>query len=206
MRRLFASKKQEPPAPTLGQASERLGQRSAQLEKEIVDINGKLQVLAQQMRLPQNRARVPFIKTQIMNHIKRRKLLETELQRIEGARFNVDNLAFRQEQIQTDIQITQGLAAGTKVLKQQMKKVNVDGVDDVMMNMDDLIADANDIGDILSTQVGTSGIDDAELEDELGGLLAGDEALTPSAAAHQTYASGSGAQANPGLPAFYTNH
>jgi charged multivesicular body protein 5 len=177
MRRLFGKKKQEPPAPTLDQTSERLGLRSAAMDKEVADLNAKLRTLAAEAKLPQNRTRVPLLRTQMQNLLKRRSLIQQNQQRLEGARFNIDNIAFQQEQIQTNIQVAGEMAAGAKLMKKQMKKINIDGVDDTMMDMDDLMADANEIGDILSTAVGTDYLDEGECDAELDALLEADDAV-----------------------------
>ena len=57
-----------------------------------------------------------------------------------------------------------------KVMKNQMKKINIDGVEDVVMDMEDMMEDCNEISDILGGQIGTEVYDEGELEAELDAM------------------------------------
>jgi charged multivesicular body protein 5 len=170
MRRLFGKKKEEPPLPTLEETAERMGSRDQHMDREIAELNLKIQNLAAESKLPQNRARAPYLRNQALNLLKRKKMLEMNQNRLMGQRMNLENIAYQQEAIQTNIQVAQQLTAGVKVMKNQMKKISIDGVDETMMDMEDLMADANEISDILGGQLGADQIDDAELEAEFEAL------------------------------------
>lgn len=169
MNRLFGRKKQAPQGPTLQETSEMLGQRSSNLDKEINEINVKLAKISRDLKNPANRARQPTLKNQAMQLLKRRKMLEQQQNRLEGQRFNLDQVAFTQDQIAVTIQTANQMKATNQVMKKQMKQINVEGVEDVMFDMEDMLEDANEVSDILAQGVGGQ-YDDADLEAELEGL------------------------------------
>jgi charged multivesicular body protein 5 len=183
MRRLFGRSKAAAPPPTLEQTAERLGNRGAHIEQELNEINAKLQRITQEMQ--KNRAQAPRLKQQARLLLQRRNTLQTQLNQIEGQRFNLDNLAYQQEQVQTNIDAVTCMKATTGVLKTQLQRISIDEVDDVMCDMEDLVADANEISNILATGNGMEDIDDAELEAELDALQTDYVGTEPALAAPQ---------------------
>jgi charged multivesicular body protein 5 len=148
------------------QSAERLGNRSGQIDKQIQELNQKIQRCLQEAKLPQNRGRAQQLRNQAASYLKRRKLLEQQQARVEGQRFNLDQLAYQQEQVQTNIDTVNAMKATTAVLKKQMKQISIEGVDDLMMDMEDMVADANEISDLLAGGIGGE-IDEGELTAEL---------------------------------------
>lgn len=179
MRRLFGKKKEEAPPPSLSETSERLGSRSQKLEQDLADVNKKIQEKAKELKLPANRGRQPAIKRQIMTLIKRRKTLEAQLGRVDQQRFNVEQIAFNQEQIQANIDTVNAMKANAAVMQKQMKDITIEGVEDAMFDMDEIMADANEISDILAGSLGEN-FDEDELEGEFAALEAelGDEGVS----------------------------
>ena len=61
-----------------------------------------------------------------------------------------------------------------QVLKTEQARVTLDDLEDLQDDMEDLLADAGEVGEIMSrdfsTVAGLDGVDDAELEAELAGL------------------------------------
>jgi Snf7 len=57
-----------------------------------------------------------------------------------------------------------------KVMGQQLKHINPDAIADAQEDMRDIIADTQEMTEILGQDFGVDGIDDAELEAELEGL------------------------------------
>lgn len=169
MKRFFGRKVAAPPAPTLAETSERLNNRSIQMDRQITELNRKIQALAAEMKKPQNKGRIPQLKRQAMDLIKRRKVLESQQGRIDGQRFNVDQMSFQQEQIQTNIDTVNCMKATNETLKKQMTKISIEGVDDVMMDMEDMMDEVNEISNILGGQIG-EGFDEGELDAEFEAL------------------------------------
>lgn len=169
MNRLFGRKKQVEQGPTLQETSNMLGDRSSNLDKQINELNVKIAKISRDLKNPANRARQATLKNQAMQLLKRRKMLEQQQFRLEGQRFNLDQAAFTQDQIQVTIQTVNQMKMSNQVMKKQMKQISVEGVDDVMFDMEEMLEDANEVSDLLAQGVGNQ-IDDAELEAELEGL------------------------------------
>jgi charged multivesicular body protein 5 len=150
--------------------SERLGNRSAQLEKQINDLNRQIRQIGGEIKLPQNRGRVPALQQRAVGLLKRRKQLEAQQSRVEGHRFNVDMIAMQHEQTQTNIDTLAAIRAAHQALKQQMKQITIEGCDDVVNDMQDIVADANAISDILSGSIGGEYVDDGDLGAEFEAL------------------------------------
>ena len=173
MNRLFGKKKKQvPQGPSLDETSAKLGEKSDNLETQINNLNVKIQEIGKQMRQPQNKSRLPSLKRKAADLIKRRKALENMQSRVDGQRFNIDNMAFQQTQIQTNIDTVNAMKQSNQVMREQMKNINVDDVDDLALDMEDLMAESNEITDILAAPVGQD-IDEGELEGELEGLMDG---------------------------------
>lgn len=87
---------------------------------------------------------------------------------------NVSNLNFNMEQVKNASGAIQDAKASSrllvdqsKALRQEMKGVNLDRVDDTQDDLEDVLQDADDIGEILGRSYNTENIDDEELEAEL---------------------------------------
>lgn len=144
------------------------------MDRQIGELNRKIQVLAAEMKKPQNKGRLPQLKRQAMQLIKRRKVLESQQGRVDSQRFNVDQMSFQQEQIQTNLDTVNCMKSTNETLKKQMKKISIEGVDDLMFDMEDMMDEINEISDILGGQIGQD-IDDGELEAEFEALAFYDE-------------------------------
>ena len=174
MRRLFGKKKEAPQGPTLQETSENLGAKSSHMDKEINEINVKLAKITKDMKNPANKGRQAALKRQAMMLIKRRKMLESHQSTLEGQRFNLDQVAFTQDQIQTTIQTANTMKTTTQTMKKQMKQISIEGVEDTMFDMEDMLEDANEISGLLAGGIGEQ-YDEGELEAELDGLLDGED-------------------------------
>lgn len=172
MRRIFGKKQQAPPAPSLGETAQRLEGKSAHIEKEISDLNVKIAQLSKEMKIPGNKGRVPQLKRQALQYLKRRKLLEGQLAKVEGQRYNVDQLAFDQDQIQTNIDSFNAIKATNDQLKHTLKasKISIEGVDDAILDYEDVRDECNEISDLLSGNLGGEYIDEDELEAEFNAM------------------------------------
>lgn len=171
MRRLFGKKKETPPPPTLGETSEKLAGRSSKLEQEQAELNKKINALVIEMKKPENKGRQATLKKQCFNLIKRRKLIESQMNLIEGQRFNLDVLAMNQETIQTNIDAVNAMKANVKQMQVQMKDISIEGVDDTMLDMEDMVAECNEISDALAGNI-TADYDEDELNAEFEAMTA----------------------------------
>ncbi|KAH0790968.1 Charged multivesicular body protein 5 [Histomonas meleagridis] len=174
MRRLFGRKKEVPQGPSLQETSEQLGAKSSHMDKEINEINVKLAKITRDMKNPANKGRQAALKRQAMMLLKRRKMLEAHQNTLEGQRFNLDQISFTQDQIQTTIQTANTMKSTAQTMKKQMKQISIEGVEDTMFDMEDMLEDANEISGLLAGGIGEQ-YDEGDLEAELDGLMEGDD-------------------------------
>jgi len=85
--------------------------------------------------------------------------------------FGLEQMQFTTEQMQTNMETVKAMKSAQKTLKKQYKKMDVDKVERMQDNMFDLMADAEELQDILSRTYDVQDeMDDDELLAELDGL------------------------------------
>merc|ERR1719313_420137 len=132
-------------------------------------------------------------KAMAMQVMKRKKMYEQQRMQLMGTQFNVDSLAFAQEQVEVTAMSVEAMKAGHEQLKGAYAKMNIGDIEKLMDDMADLNDDAQDIQDAIGTAFAVpDGFNEADCEAEFAALeeemkmeqLAG---LNPSAAAAPSY-------------------
>ncbi|KAF4671664.1 Proteasome subunit beta type-3 [Perkinsus olseni] len=173
MNRIFGvgKKKEAPPAPTgpsLAETSEHLDSRVELLDKKIKQCDEELIKYKQQMA---TRSGAAGAKQRALAVLKRKKMYEAQRDQMMNTQFNVDQAAFTQEQIQTNINVVESIKVANHAMKSQMNELNIDHVEDVVDDMADLMMDQDEINDILGRSYNLpEGCDDASLEAEFSML------------------------------------
>mmetsp|Transcript_38991 Transcript_38991/g.70395 ORF Transcript_38991/g.70395 Transcript_38991/m.70395 type:complete len:220 (+) Transcript_38991:57-716(+) len=207
MRRLFGwGKEEEAPKkdaqPTLQQAADRIDQQVQALEEKIAKSDEEIR------QLVAKGSTNPTAKARAMQAMKRKKMYEQNRDQLLGQQFNVENLAFQQEQAEVTAMAVQAMSAGTEQLKEQQKNVNINTVDKLTEDLADVQDEMKAINEALAqSSVVPDGADQetldeeyARLEEEMAAmaLAGGTPAATPAAAAVPAgYASASTAPSAP---------
>ncbi|EER11091.1 proteasome subunit beta type 3, putative [Perkinsus marinus ATCC 50983] len=170
MNRIFGvgkKKVEAPPAPTgpsLAETSEHLDSRVTLLDKKIKQCDEDLIKYKQQMA---TRSGAVGAKQRALAVLKRKKMYEAQRDQMMNTQFNVDQAAFTQEQIQTNINVVESMKVANSAMKSQMNDFNIDHVEDVVDDMADIMMDQEEINDILGRSYNLpEGCDDAALEAE----------------------------------------
>jgi len=108
-------------------------------------------------------------KTSAMTCLKRKKQYEVQAQRLEQQILNNEQMKLTLENAATDIETLKSQQEATKAMKQIFKETGgIDKVEDIMEDIQETMATANELGDALAQDLGTGQvIDEGELEDEL---------------------------------------
>ncbi|KAF4676379.1 Proteasome subunit beta type-3 [Perkinsus chesapeaki] len=173
MNRIFGvgKKKEAPPAPTgpsLAETSEHLDSRTSLLDKKIKQCDEELIKYKQQMA---TRSGAAGAKQRALAVLKRKKMYEAQRDQLMNTQFNVDQAAFTQEQMQTNINVVESMKVANHAMKAQMNQFNIDHVEDVVDDMADLMMDQDEINDILGRNYNLpEGCDDVSLEVEFSML------------------------------------
>ncbi len=157
------------PVPTLGETSSNLGSRGNVLEGKIKKCNEELKPVLEQLKKASKHSK-KTVQGRALNIIKRRKMYEKQLGVLQNQQFNVDQVAFNSESIQSNINMFAAMKEATDAQKVQMEKINYNDLEDMYDNMADMMADQEEINDMMARDFGVDEIDEDEMLEELNEL------------------------------------
>ena len=166
-----SNKKEEAPkepVPTLGETSQNLGSRAGVIEAKIKKCNEELKPVLDQLKRA-SKASKKSVQNKALNIIRRRKMYEKQLHVLQNQQFNVDQVQFTSESIQSNISMFQAMSSATKAQQAEMAKIDYNDLEDMYDNMADMMADQEEINDMLTRDFGVE-IDEDEMLDELNEL------------------------------------
>ncbi|EMR09892.1 hypothetical protein PNEG_01653 [Pneumocystis murina B123] len=103
-----------------------------------------------------------------MQALKRKKLLENEINKLMGIRMNLEQTLFTLENANINYEITKAMKQSTAAMKQISKGITPDKVDSIMDNIREQIDHHNEIGELIARPIGMSEtFDENELNQEL---------------------------------------
>eukprot|EP00455_Lapot_gusevi_P017719 TRINITY_DN19545_c0_g1_i2.p1 TRINITY_DN19545_c0_g1~~TRINITY_DN19545_c0_g1_i2.p1 ORF type:complete len:235 (-),score=92.54 TRINITY_DN19545_c0_g1_i2:51-755(-) len=101
--------------------------------------------------------------------LKRKKMLEKEIDQIFGKKVNVETQIMALEGAASNKEILTAMRQGTEALKASMREVNIDNVDNVMEDITEAISLADEVGEAMAQPIGPV-MDETDLERELAEL------------------------------------
>ena len=101
--------------------------------------------------------------------LRRRKMYDAQLGNVMNQQFNIDQVKFTSESIQDTINVYGALKEATEVQKQEMKKLDIDKLEDMQDDLADLMADQEEIQEVMARSYNVE-YDESELMDELNEL------------------------------------
>lgn len=169
MRRLFGTAKEEAPkapAPTLSDTTSRIDSRVQALDEKISKCDEDLR-----RYMAPGRAG-PANKQLALQTMKRKKMYEQQRDQIMGTQFNVESLAFAQEQAEITAMSVEAMKAGHADLKQRYAAMGGAGdVERLMDDLADLQGDMSEINEALATSYSVpEGFDEADCDAEFAAL------------------------------------
>ena len=81
--------------------------------------------------------------------LKRRKMYEAQLNTLQNQQFNVDQMAFNSESIQSNIDMFAAMKDATAAQQEQMKKINYNDLEDLYENMAEMMEDQEEINEMM---------------------------------------------------------
>ena len=97
-------------------------------------------------------------------------MYENQHSMIQNQQFNVDQMAFASESIQSNINMFDAMKSATEAQTEQMKKINFNDLEDLYDNMADMMADQEEINEMMERDFGVGEINEDDLMDELNDL------------------------------------
>ena len=101
--------------------------------------------------------------------LRRRKMYDAQLNNVMNQQFNIDQVAFTSETIASTIDTMAALKQATVVQQQEMKKLDMNQLEDLFDDLADMMADQEEIQEVMSRSYQVD-YDESELMDELAEL------------------------------------
>lgn len=172
-----SSKKAPAPAPAQRQAApqkpvdtydtiQTLKKSSDDLDKRIQNYQKKIE---QQQKIAKQKI-AKKDKQGAMMCLKRKKMYENEITKIEGIQVTLETQMMSLESAQTNATAYQAISIGTKSIAAVNQSINVENVETTIEDLQEQMDDANEVSNALSQGIDT-GLDEGDLEDEFAELM-----------------------------------
>lgn len=170
MNRIFGTKKNTGPAPTLADASGKVDGRVKALDDKIKGLDQELIKYRDALKKAKGPA-AASIKKRAMDTLKRKKMYEAQRDQLAGQQFNIDQTSFTIESIRDTQTTVAAMKDASKQMKTEFKKMNLNDIEDTVDDLADYMEDMNEVNEMLgrSYAVGDE-IDEADLDAELACL------------------------------------
>ncbi|KAK9388949.1 Snf7-domain-containing protein [Lipomyces mesembrius] len=147
-------------------------------KKAIIALRAQLEMLAKKEKYTEQkiaeqeavaRKNVNTNKLIAKNALKRKKMFESELERVQGQIATLESQSNAIESANINFETMKVMQSGAKAMKQIHGNMNIDKVDATMDEIREQVALSDEIGEAISRPLGES-VDEDELEDELEAL------------------------------------
>jgi len=170
MMNLFGRAKESKPAPTSEEAISKMEktlkmieQRQAYLQHQI----GQEEIKARKFAKEKN-------KREAMLCLKKKKICQSQITSLDNSILTLTNQKAMLENHNLTLQIFDSMRVGAQAMKAETKKIgDVSGVEDVIAEVEECIADAQEINDVIGQPIQGFNMvgDEDELEDEFNNLM-----------------------------------
>jgi len=173
MKRFFGTKDKQP-AVSLDEATKNmdvrvnsLDEKIKKLDQELFDLKGKMQ------KTRPGTSTHNMLKQKALKVLKQKKMYEQQRDTMANQQFNMEQTNFGIQSVKDSLTTVNAMKSANVSLKQELKKIDIDDVENMQDDLSDLLQDNNEIQEALGRSYGVGEVDETELEDELAAL--GDE-------------------------------
>jgi len=170
MNRMFGTKKEVAPKPTLQDVSGTMEKRGETLDQKIMKLDKELARYTEQMKKMKPGPAKASVQKRALAILKQKKMYEGQKEKTMQQQFNMDQIMFAQEGLKETKDTVAAMKDANKELKKQFKQINLDQVDDLQDDMADLLEQAEEVQASLGRSYNTDDIDESELEAELAAM------------------------------------
>jgi len=174
MNRIFGTKKAPPPKkkPVDMEAhAQKMDGRMQALDTQIAGFNRELKGYQAQLKRTRNPAQQRAIKQRAMLCLKRKKQAEKQRDALGHRTLNYEMMKGNIDSAKDIREHVDAMEEMGGVLKEEYKEIDVDRVEDMQDDIEDIMADAEEINELLGRDYGMGAdIDEADLDAELEGL------------------------------------
>ncbi|TNN16505.1 Charged multivesicular body protein isoform 1 [Schistosoma japonicum] len=189
MNRIFGQSKPKPPPPNLADVLSNVDNRVESVDKKIDKLDAELRKYQQQLQKMRDSPAKQRVKMKALGILKQKKVYENQKEQLSNQSFNIEQTNFAIQTVRDSKSTVDAMKIGAKELKTEMKRIDLNNVEDLHDDLADLLASTDELQDILSQSYTTPNIDEDDLEQELMGLCdelgtdttyLGDEFTAPS--------------------------
>merc|ERR1719389_1153193 len=170
MNRLFGTKKETAPRPTMQDAMGSMEKRGETLDTKIGKLDKELARYTEQMKKMKPGPAKQAVQKRALTLLKQKKMYEKQKEQTINQQFNMDQIMFAQEGLKETADTVSAMKDANKALKKQFKAININQVEDLQDDMADLLEQAEEVQEALGRSYNTDDIDEADLEAELAAM------------------------------------
>jgi len=170
MNRLFGTKKEAPPRPTLADGTGVLEKRGESLDQKIMKLDKELARYTTQMKAMKPGPAKNSVQKRAIAILKQKKMYEAQKEKTMNQQFNMEQVMFAQESLAETANTVTAMKDANKALKKQFKAVKISEVEDLQDDMADLLEQADEIQEAMGRSYNTDDVDEDDLEAELAAL------------------------------------
>lgn len=173
MNRLFGRNKPAAPVPSLGEVGASLDKRVESFDKKIQMLDAELFKYRDQMKKMREGPARNAVQQKALRVLRQKKQYEQQRENLMQQSFNLDQTNFATQMLIETKGTVDAMRAGVKQMKQEYKNINISEIENLQDDMEDMMADAQEVQEALGRTYGVPEVDESELEAELEAL--GDE-------------------------------
>lgn len=173
MNRLFGKAKPAAPAPSLSDVIQNVDKRAETFDKKIQLLDAELFKYREQMKKMRDGPAKTSVQQKALRVLRQKKQYEQQRENLMQQSFNLDQTNFATQMLLETKTTVDAMKAGVKQMKQEYKNINVNEIENLQDDLEDMMADANEVQEALGRSYGVPDVDESELEAELEAL--GDE-------------------------------
>ncbi|CAH8849215.1 unnamed protein product [Trichobilharzia szidati] len=170
MNRIFGQSKPKQPPPNLTDVIANVDGRVDSVDKKIEKLDEELKKYQQQMLKMREGPAKNNVKMKAMRILKQKKVYEHQKEQLSNQSFNIEQTNFAIQTVRDTKTTVDAMKVGAKELKKEMKRIDLNNVEDLQDDLADLLTSTDELQDILGQSYTTPDVDEAELEQELMGL------------------------------------
>eukprot|EP00803_Ostreobium_quekettii_P001875 evm.model.scf_188.5 EVM.evm.TU.scf_188.5 scf_188:43373-48243(+) len=175
MKRLFGTKKDQAPPPSLADASGNIQNRGDTLDAKIAALDAQLLKAKDAIKRTRPGPTQDSAKKRALTILKQKRLYEGQRDQLYQQQFNIDQVQFTTESVKDTVSTVQAMKTAHKELKTAMKakEFNIDKIESMQDGMQDLMDMQNEVNEALGrTYDVPEELDETDLMDELDALEA----------------------------------
>lgn len=173
MNRLFGKSKPVAPGPSLTDIGAQLDKRAESFDTKIKMMDAELFKYREQMKKMRDGPAKNSVQQKALRVLRQKKQYEQQRENLLQQSFNLDQANFTTQMLAETKGTVDAMKAGVNQMKKEYKNLNIDEIEDIQDDLQDMMADANEVQEALGRSYGVPDVDEAELEAELEAL--GDE-------------------------------